>query len=64
MAGIHIKTENHYSKGRRTQIIHTQVDVVEMPSFGQFVKNDNGKIVPKVWDMPIIKKCVIHHNSQ
>lgn len=59
---MYIKTENHYSKGKRTQIIHTQVDTQEMQGFPPFKYDNEGKLVPNTWEKPIIKKRVIHHN--
>lgn len=59
---MYIKTENHYSKGKRTQIIYTQVGTKEMQGFPPFKRNSDGQIVSNTWEMPIIKKKVIHHN--
>lgn len=59
---LHIKTETHYSKGRKTQIIHTQVGTQTMQAFPPFTYDKNGKVIPNTWEKPIIRKSVIHHN--
>lgn len=61
MEGIHVKTETHFSKGKRTQIIHVQTGTEEMLSFPPFKYDKKGKVIPNTWERPIIKKHVVHH---
>lgn len=63
---MYIKTEHHYSKGIRTQIIHTQVGLQEMQAYPPFKpvynpQTDKVTMLPNTWEKPIIKKHVIHH---
>lgn len=68
MNGVYLKTEHHYSKGKRTQIIHTQVDTQEMQAYPPFktiidpITHQPIGREPNIWEKPIIKKRVIHHN--
>lgn len=64
---IHIKTEHHHSKGRRTQIVHTQIGTEEMlayPPFKLVLNPETQRVerLPNTWERPIIQKRVIHHN--
>lgn len=58
----HLKTENFKHKSVRTQIITQVVGFRPVPLFGQWTFDEKGKVVPKTWDAPILKRSVIHHS--